>query len=319
MNTPVTDKKLPVIFIMGPTASGKTDLAIALRDHMPVELINVDSAQIYDQMDIGTAKPDIETLARAPHRLLGFCDPADSYSAADFAQDAKKEISEIHKLGRIPLLVGGSMLYFKVLLEGMSNLPAADAEIRKSIQQQADIKGWSSLHAELQKIDPKTAERLHPNHSQRIQRALEVYKITGVSLSDLQQQSEGGIEATCDVKQYALIPQNRALLHQRIEQRFAAMMEAGFEDEVKKLFQRGDLHSDMPSIRAAGYSQLWSYLKGQVSLDEAVELAIIATRQLSKRQQTWLRNWPNCHQISVDDGKQYYSTQVLCDFILNLQ
>lgn len=304
---------------MGPTASGKTDLAIALRDHMPVELINVDSAQIYDQMDIGTAKPDIETLARAPHRLLGFCDPADSYSAADFAQDAKKEIAEIHKLGRIPLLVGGSMLYFKVLLEGMSNLPAADAEIRKSIQQQADIKGWSSLHAELQKIDPKTAERLHPNHSQRIQRALEVYKITGVSLSDLQQQSEGGIEATCDVKQYALIPQNRALLHQRIEQRFAAMMEAGFEDEVKKLFQRGDLHSDMPSIRAAGYSQLWSYLKGQVSLDEAVELAIIATRQLSKRQQTWLRNWPNCHQISVDDGKQYYSTQVLCDFILNLQ
>jgi len=319
VNTPVTDKKLPVIFIMGPTASGKTDLAIALRDHMPVELINVDSAQIYDQMDIGTAKPDIETLARAPHRLLGFCDPADSYSAADFAQDAKKEISEIHKLGRIPLLVGGSMLYFKVLLEGMSNLPAADAEIRKSIQQQADIKGWSSLHAELQKIDPKTAERLHPNHSQRIQRALEVYKITGVSLSDLQQQSEGGIEATCDVKQYALIPQNRALLHQRIEQRFAAMMEAGFEDEVKKLFQRGDLNSDMPSVRAAGYSQLWSYLKGQVSLDEAVELAIIATRQLSKRQQTWLRNWPNCHQISVDDGKQYYSTQVLCDFILNLQ
>ena len=286
---------------------------------LPVELINVDSAQIYDQMDIGTAKPDIETLAKAPHRLLGFCDPADSYSAADFAQDAKKEISEIHKLGRIPLLVGGSMLYFKVLLEGMSDLPAADVEIRNSIQQQADTEGWSSLHKELQKIDPKTAERLHPNHSQRIQRALEVYRITGVSLSDLQQQSEGGIEDIYDVQQYALIPQNRALLHQRIEQRFIAMMEAGFEDEVRKLYQRGDLQADMPSIRAAGYSQLWSYLEGQLSLDEAVERAIIATRQLSKRQQTWLRNWPNCQQIPVDDGVKYHSTQVLCDFILKSQ
>ena len=319
MSAPVTVKKLPVIFIMGPTASGKTDLAIALRDHMPVELINVDSAQIYDQMDIGTAKPDIETLTRAPHRLLGFCDPADSYSAADFAQDAKKEISEIHKLGRIPLLVGGSMLYFKVLLEGMSDLPAADAEIRNSIQRQADIEGWSSLHAELAKVDPKSAERLHPNHSQRIQRALEVYRITGVSLSDLQQQSEGGIEDTYDVQQYALIPQNRALLHQRIEQRFTAMMEAGFEDEVKKLFHRGDLHSDMPSIRAAGYSQLWSYLKDEISIDEAVERAIIATRQLSKRQQTWLRNWPNCQKIAVDDGSHYYSTEMLCENLLKLK
>lgn len=319
MSISVNNKKLPVIFIMGPTASGKTDLAIALRDQLPVELINVDSAQIYDQMDIGTAKPDIETLAKAPHRLLGFCDPADSYSAADFAQDAKKEISEIHKLGRIPLLVGGSMLYFKVLLEGMSDLPAADVEIRNSIQQQADTEGWSSLHKELQKIDPKTAERLHPNHSQRIQRALEVYRITGVSLSDLQQQSEGGIEDIYDVQQYALIPQNRALLHQRIEQRFIAMMEAGFVDEVRRLYQRGDLQADMPSIRAAGYSQLWSYLEGQLSLDEAVERAIIATRQLSKRQQTWLRNWPNCQQISVDDGVQYHSTQVLCDFILKSQ
>jgi len=319
MSTPVNNQKKPVIFLMGPTASGKTDLAIALRDHLPVELINVDSAQIYDQMDIGTAKPDSETLTKAPHRLLGFCDPADAYSAADFAKDAKKEISDIHKMGKIPLLVGGSMLYFKVLLEGMSDLPAANAEIRESIQQQANTEGWSSLHNELKKIDPKAAERLHPNHSQRIQRALEVYRITGVSLSDLQQQSEGGIEDVFEVKQYALIPQNRALLHQRIEQRFKAMMQAGFEDEVKKLYQRGDLHADLPSIRAAGYIQLWNYLEGEISLDEAVERAIIATRQLSKRQQTWLRNWPNCHSISVDDGEQYFSTQVLCDFILKLQ
>lgn len=319
MSTPVNNQKKPVIFLMGPTASGKTDLAIALRDHLPVELINVDSAQIYDQMDIGTAKPDSETLTKAPHRLLGFCDPADAYSAADFAKDAKKEISDIHKMGKIPLLVGGSMLYFKVLLEGMSDLPAANAEIRESIQQQANTEGWSSLHNELKKIDPKAAERLHPNHSQRIQRALEVYRITGVSLSDLQQQSEGGIEDVFEVKQYALIPQNRALLHQRIEQRFKAMMQAGFEDEVKKLYQRGDLHADLPSIRAAGYIQLWNYLEGEISLDEAVERAIIATRQLSKRQQTWLRNWPICHSISVDDGEQYFSTQVLCDFILKLQ
>lgn len=319
MSTPVNNQKQPVIFLMGPTASGKTDLAIALRDHLPVELINVDSAQIYDQMDIGTAKPDSETLAKAPHRLLGFCDPADAYSAADFAKDAKKEISDIHKMGKIPLLVGGSMLYFKVLLEGMSDLPAANAEIRESIQQQANAEGWSSLHNELKKIDPKAAERLHPNHSQRIQRALEVYRITGVSLSDLQQQSEGGIEDVFEVKQYALIPQNRALLHQRIEQRFKAMVQAGFEDEVKKLYQRGDLHADMPSIRAAGYSQLWNYLEGEVSLDEAVDRAIIATRQLSKRQQTWLRGWPNCHQVFVDDGNQYFSTKELCDYILRFQ
>jgi tRNA dimethylallyltransferase len=319
MSTPVNNQKQPVIFLMGPTASGKTDLAIALRDHLPVELINVDSAQIYDQMDIGTAKPDSETLAKAPHRLLGFCDPADAYSAADFAKDAKKEISDIHKMGKIPLLVGGSMLYFKVLLEGMSDLPAANAEIRESIQQQANTEGWSSLHNELKKIDPKAAQRLHPNHSQRIQRALEVYRITGVSLSDLQQQSEGGIEDVFEVKQYALIPQNRALLHQRIEQRFKAMMQAGFEDEVKKLYQRGDLHADMPSIRAAGYSQLWNYLEGEVSLDEAVDRAIIATRQLSKRQQTWLRGWPNCHQVFVDDGNQYFSTKELCDYILRFQ
>jgi tRNA dimethylallyltransferase len=319
MSMPVNNQKRPVIFLMGPTASGKTDLAIALRDHLPVELVNVDSAQIYEQMDIGTAKPDSETLAKAPHRLLSFCDPADAYSAADFAKDAKKEISDIHKMGKIPLLVGGSMLYFKMLLEGMSDLPAANAEIRESIQQQANTEGWSSLHNELKKIDPKSAERLHPNHSQRIQRALEVFRITGISLSDLQQQSEGGIEDIFDVQQYALIPQNRALLHQRIEQRFVAMMEVGFEDEVKKLYQRGDLHADMPSIRAAGYSQLWSYLDGQLSLDEAVEQAIIATRQLSKRQQTWLRNWPNCQQIPVDDGVQYHSVQVLCDFVLKSQ
>ena len=302
---------LPVIFLMGPTASGKTDLAVSLRDHMPVELINVDSAQIYQQMDIGTAKPDAETLTKAPHRLLGFCDPADAYSAADFAIDAKKEIADIHSMGRIPLLVGGSMLYFKVLLEGLSDLPPADADVRQTIQDQADKEGWTSLHQQLQLVDPITAARLHPNHSQRIQRALEVYKITGTPLSELQNQSEGGIEDQYDVRQYALVMQNRALLHQRIEQRFMEMMDAGFADEVEALYKRGDLHADLPSIRAAGYRQLWDYFDGHYGLDEAVEKAIIATRQLAKRQQTWLRNWPNSREILVDDQQGFLNQKDL--------
>ena len=311
-----TKQQLPVIFLMGPTASGKTDLAISLLDHMPVELVNVDSAQIYRQMDIGTAKPDAETLNRAPHRLLSFCDPSDAYSAADFAIDAKKEIADIHNMGRIPLLVGGSMLYFKVLLEGLSDLPPADEAIRKSIQEQADKEGWASLHQQLQLIDPKTASRLHPNHSQRIQRALEVYKITGTPLSELQNQSDGGIENDYDVRQYALVMQNRALLHQRIEQRFMAMMDAGFADEVKALYQRGDLHADLPSIRAAGYRQLWDYFEGHYGLDEAVEKAIIATRQLAKRQQTWLRNWPKTQKIQVDNQQGYQDQKDLCKIFL---
>ena len=311
-----TKQQLPVIFLMGPTASGKTDLAISLLDHMPVELVNVDSAQIYRQMDIGTAKPDAETLNRAPHRLLSFCDPSDAYSAADFAIDAKKEIADIHNMGRIPLLVGGSMLYFKVLLEGLSDLPPADEAIRKSIQEQADKEGWASLHQQLQLIDPKTASRLHPNHSQRIQRALEVYKITGTPLSELQNQSDGGIENDYIVHQYALVMQNRALLHQRIEQRFIAMMDAGFADEVKALYQRGDLHADLPSIRAAGYRQLWDYFEGHYGLDEAVDKAIIATRQLAKRQQTWLRNWPKTQKIQVDNQQGYQDQKDLCKIFL---
>lgn len=309
-------QQLPVIFLMGPTASGKTDLAISLLDHLPIELINVDSAQIYQQMDIGTAKPDAQTLSKAPHRLLGFCDPADTYSAADFARDAKKEIADIHSMERIPLLVGGSMLYFKVLLEGLSDLPSADADIRKSIQEQADREGWASVHRQLQLVDPITAGKLHPNHSQRIQRALEVFMITGTPLSELQSHSEGGIEDCYDVRQYALVVQNRTLLHQRIEQRFMAMMEMGFAKEVEQLFQRGDLHPDMPSIRAAGYRQLWDYFEGHCSLDEAIEKAIIATRQLAKRQQTWLRNWPNSHEIQVDNQQGYLNSKELCEIFL---
>ena len=301
---------------MGPTASGKTDLAVALRKHLPVELINVDSAQIYRDMDIGTAKPDSETLRAAPHRLISFCDPAQPYSAADFATDAKREIADIIASGRVPLLVGGSMLYFKVLLEGLSKLPEANPEIREHIQQQADREGWPSLHSELQKVDAQTASRLHPNHSQRIQRALEVYRIAGVPLSELQMKLQGGIQDDFDICQFALIPHNRALLHQRIEQRFLAMMDQGFATEVEKLYQRGDLNLDMPAIRSVGYRQLWDYFDGRCDLNEAVEKAIIATRQLSKRQQTWLRNWPNSVQIPVDDASGYLSTDSHCELFL---
>jgi len=301
---------------MGPTASGKTDLAVALRKHLPVELINVDSAQIYRDMDIGTAKPDSETLRAAPHRLISFCDPAQPYSAADFATDAKREMADIIASGRVPLLVGGSMLYFKVLLEGLSKLPEANPEIREHIQQQADREGWPSLHSELQKVDAQTASRLHPNHSQRIQRALEVYRIAGVPLSELQMKLQGGIQDDFDICQFALIPHNRALLHQRIEQRFLAMMDQGFATEVEKLYQRGDLNLDMPAIRSVGYRQLWDYFDGRCDLNEAVEKAIIATRQLSKRQQTWLRNWPNSVQIPVDDASGYLSTDSHCELFL---
>ena len=295
------------IFIMGPTASGKTDLAIALSQSLPVEIINVDSAQIYRGMDIGTAKPDSQILKLAPHRLISFCDPAQSYSAAEFAIDAKREMADIVANGRIPLLVGGTMLYFKVLLEGLSDLPEADVKIRNQIQQKADAEGWPSLHSELQAIDPVTAGRLHPNHSQRIQRALEVYRITGKTLSELQAQSEGGIESMYDIRQIALIPKDRNLLNQRIEQRFHTMMKNGFAAEVQSLYERGDLNKDMPAIRAVGYRQLWDYLDGHCDLSEAVEKAIIATRQLAKRQQTWLRGWPDAENIILDNDKGYLS------------
>lgn len=309
-------KKPRAIFIMGPTASGKTDLAIALHKHLPVEIINVDSAQIYRGMDIGTAKPDRDTLNIAPHRLISFCDPSMAYSAAQFASDAKREMAEITGSNKVPLLVGGTMLYFKVLLEGLVQLPEANPEIRDEIQKQADSEGWSSLHRELEKIDPQTASRLHPNHSQRIQRAIEVYRITGIPLSELQKQPQAGVEVDYDINQFALIPQDRKLLHQRIEKRLQAMMAQGFEAEVKALYQRGDLDVNKPAIRSVGYRQLWDYFEGHYSLNEAVERAVIATRQLAKRQQTWLRSWPKAQQICIDDGFDYYPIDNLCKSLL---
>ena len=299
---------------MGPTASGKTDLAVALRQHLPVELINVDSAQVYRHLDIGSAKPDAETLAAAPHRLIDIRDPADVYSAADFLADARREMAEITAAGRIPLLVGGSMMYFKVLLEGLSEMPEADQSIRQQLEQRATEFGWPSLYRELQAVDPETASRLHPNHSQRIQRALEVYQITGTPMSVLQAQaSVGGLQDEYQIQQFSLMPENRGLLHQRIEQRFHKMMEQGFAGEIQRLFERGDLDVNLPAIRSVGYRQLWDYCAGDATLEEAVEKGIIATRQLAKRQITWLRNWPGATEIGVDDGKRYYNSEYILD------
>jgi tRNA dimethylallyltransferase len=248
--------------------------------------------------------------------LISFRDPAQAYSAADFAADAKREMEDIVSAGRIPLLVGGTMLYFKVLLEGLSDLPEADQGIRDAIQQRADRDGWPSVHRELQRVDAVTAESLHPNHSQRIQRALEVYQLTGRPLSELQASTGGGIQEHYDIRQFALIPNNRQLLHKRIESRFYSMMDQGFEAEVEKLYRRGDLQASLPAIRSVGYRQLWDYFEGNCDLSEAIERGIVATRQLSKRQQTWLRNWSNCEQIAVDNDNGYLSTDDLCKLCL---
>ncbi|EOE6916476.1 tRNA (adenosine(37)-N6)-dimethylallyltransferase MiaA [Cronobacter turicensis] len=293
------------IFLMGPTASGKTALAIRLRQTLPVELISVDSALVYKGMDIGTAKPDAHELSQAPHRLLDIIDPAQAYSAADFRRDALKEMADIVVAGRIPLLVGGTMLYFKALLEGLSPLPSADPTVRAEIERQAAEQGWDALHRKLQEIDPVAAQRIHPNDPQRLSRALEVFFISGKTLTELTQTS--GEALPYQVHQFAIAPASRELLHQRIEQRFHQMLASGFEAEVRALFARGDLHTDMPSVRCVGYRQMWSYLAGEISYDEMVYRGICATRQLAKRQMTWLRGWEGVHWLDSEMPEQAYS------------
>ncbi|HHW7520156.1 tRNA (adenosine(37)-N6)-dimethylallyltransferase MiaA [Mannheimia haemolytica] len=283
------NKKPLALFLMGPTASGKTDLAIALRQELPIEVISVDSALIYKGMDIGTAKPSKEELALAPHRLIDILDPAESYSAMNFHADALREMADITAQGKIPLLVGGTMLYYKALLEGLSPLPSADPAIRAEIESRAAQHGWATLHQELVKIDPIAGARINPNDSQRINRALEVFYITGKTMTELTAQQ--GEALPYNILQFAIVPQDRAVLHQRIEQRFHKMIEQGFEEEVKRLFLRKDLHINLPSIRCVGYRQMWEYLQGDISLDEAIFKGICATRQLAKRQITWLRGW----------------------------
>jgi tRNA isopentenyltransferase (miaA) len=288
----VTELQHPtVIFLMGPTASGKTALAIELAKRLPCDIISVDSALVYRGMDIGTAKPTAEEQVQAPHRLLDLIEPTEAYSAADFRRDALREIESIVAQGRIPLLVGGTMLYYKALLEGLSPLPAADPLIRQAIETEAAQIGWDALHQQLQHIDPVSAARIHPNDPQRLSRALEVYRISGKTLTELTQTK--GEQLPYRTLQFAIAPRDRELLRQRIAERYKLMLAQGFEQEVRALYQRGDLNADLPSIRCVGYRQMWEYLDGQLSYDEMVYRGIVATCQLAKRQMTWLRGWQN--------------------------
>ncbi|WP_426117628.1 tRNA (adenosine(37)-N6)-dimethylallyltransferase MiaA [Pseudomonas sp. DSP3-2-2] len=296
----------PAIFLMGPTAAGKTDLAIELTKVLPCELISVDSALVYRGMDIGTAKPSKAQLAEFPHRLVDILDPAQSYSAADFRTDALAAMAEITARGNIPLLVGGTMLYFKALMDGLADMPAADAEVRAQLEAQATVHGWQALHDELAAVDPVSAARIHPNDPQRLIRALEVYRVSGMSMTAHREQqtaqstdaaASGRRQLPYTVANLAIAPADRKVLHDRIALRFSQMLDQGFLDEVLALRSRGDLHSGLPSIRAVGYRQVWDHLDGKLTWSEMQERGIIATRQLAKRQFTWLRSWEDLHWL----------------------
>lgn len=315
----------PAIFLMGPTASGKTDLAVELCRRLPCEIISVDSAMIYRGMDIGTAKPSPHELATTPHRLIDICDPAETYSVADFRRDALTAMAAISGKGKIPLLVGGTMMYFKALLQGMSALPSADPVLRRKIENQAAAEGWPALYAELEKKDPMAARLIHPNNRQRLMRAIEVIRLTGSPISRLWvQTADGGLgpEVAEGVKDYpyftrwqadespalpytvaqiATAPSVRQILHDRIYRRFQSMLEQGFLDEVRALMVRGDLHPELPSMRCVGYRQAWAHLAGGFDQRELVDKGVAATRQLAKRQLTWLRKWSALDWLDSND------------------
>ncbi len=283
-------KKLPpAIAILGPTASGKSNLALSITDHFPIEIISIDSAQVYRYLDIGSAKPDPQILTKIPHHLINLIDPDQQYSAAQFRHDALLTMKEITLRGNIPLLVGGTMLYFKALREGLSDLPPADQQIRKEIEASAAEKGWSTLHHLLQSVDPMSAERIQPNDSQRIQRALEIYYLTGKPMSQ-QMVSSQPASIPYRLISIALLPSDRKVLHQRIQHRFETMLEMGLIEEVRSILSQFPLTLEMPSIRCVGYRQVYQYLQGQLSLMELREKGAAATRQLAKRQLTWLRS-----------------------------
>jgi tRNA dimethylallyltransferase len=327
----VSMKGLPLaICLMGPTAAGKTDLALALTENLPCDIISVDSALIYKGMDIGTAKPDKTFLQKAPHRLIDIIEPYESYSVAQFYSDAYREMQDITAKGRIPLLVGGTMMYYRIIQQGIANLPSADEQVRLDITKDATMHGWAYVHAQLAKVDPDSAARIKPTDSQRIQRALEVYRLSGKTMTQLwndQQNQAGNVtdadytETKCaDVKStegeaaglaplpyrflnFSIAPADRKELHKRIEKRFDSMLENGFLEEVNTFYQQENITSDMSSMRCVGYRQVWDYLDKKLSYDEMRERGIIATRQLAKRQLTWLRSWPNLYQLDTNDTK----------------
>ncbi len=284
--------KKQIIFLMGPTASGKTQCAVELVQRYPCDIISVDSAMVYRGMDIGTAKPTPDILTIAPHRLIDIRDPSEPYSAAQFREEAWREIDVIHAKGRIPLLVGGTMLYFKALQQGLAEMPSANPEQRAALLKEAETSGWPLLHERLQAIDPVSASRIHPNDAQRIQRALEVYLLTGKNRTDFHE-AQKSEKRDVHIHSFILAPTDRSLLHQKIEERFLAMLKSGFIDEANALFSRSDLNPSMSSIRSVGYRQAWDYLSGEIDYPTMREKAIIATRQFAKRQLTWLRHWPD--------------------------
>lgn len=287
-----------VVLLMGPTASGKTDLALQIADRFPVRLISVDSAMVYRGMDIGTGKPDRQTLARYPHALIDILDPRESYSAGQFRADALIEIEAALRCRQVPVLVGGTMLYFRALQQGLAQLPSAQPEIRQQIDAEAAMRGWPALHTDLKAIDPEAARRIQPNDSQRIQRALEVHRITGRTLSDLHAQARQDAPPY-RFHAYAWSPIDREQLYARIERRFLQMMQRGLLDEVRQLFDRGDLTALVPSMRSVGYRQLWEHLAGGCSLEEGVRQAILATRHLARRQLIWLRGLERVHWLNA--------------------
>ena len=297
--------QLPVIALTGPTASGKSRCALALAERLPVEIVSVDSAQVYQGMDIGTAKPGAAERGQVPHHLIDLVEPTAAYSAARFAQDATRAIEAIRTRGHIPLLVGGTLLYFKALREGLAEMPAADPAIRLALEREAQTRGWPALHDELARIDPLTAARLDRNDAQRVQRALEVFRVSGVPMSTLFAQSRAARPLALDQSipwlSIALVPSDRAVLHERIEQRFRLMLAAGLVEELVALREHYPLSADLPSMRCVGYRQAWHYLDGDIDRQGLLARGVYATRQLAKRQLTWLRGMPGINILDCLD------------------